>query len=103
MERMMGVEPTSSAWKAEIIAVIPHPHIKNIKSNYLTLLTPSPPRHYELVCGATPLFHAKAVSQSLIMFLYLSSAHISTEHGSKTIAVGVNPETLTTSYRCHIQ
>gem|GEM_PF-6499286 len=28
----MGIEPTSSAWKAEVIAVIPHPRILH---NYL--------------------------------------------------------------------
>ena len=27
MEQVMGVEPTLSAWKAEVIAVIPHLHI----------------------------------------------------------------------------
>lgn len=25
LERVTGIEPVSSAWKAEIIAVIPHP------------------------------------------------------------------------------
>ena len=25
MERVMGIEPTSSAWKAEVIAIIRHP------------------------------------------------------------------------------
>ena len=28
MERVAGVEPAYSAWKADVIAVIPHPHIK---------------------------------------------------------------------------
>ena len=27
MERTMGIEPTSSAWKAEVIAIIRRPHL----------------------------------------------------------------------------
>lgn len=26
LERVMGIEPTSSAWKADILAVVRHPH-----------------------------------------------------------------------------
>jgi hypothetical protein len=29
LERVVGIEPTSSAWKAEVIATIPYPHILN--------------------------------------------------------------------------
>ena len=28
MERVMGVEPTSTAWKAVVLAVVLHPHVK---------------------------------------------------------------------------
>ena len=28
LERIVGIEPTSSAWKAEVIATIPYPHIR---------------------------------------------------------------------------
>ena len=28
MERVMGIEPTPTAWKAVVLAVILHPHIK---------------------------------------------------------------------------
>ncbi len=40
MEQVMGVEPTLSAWKAEVIAVIPHLHI----SGNLSLFAVS--KHY---------------------------------------------------------
>lgn len=46
MEQVMGVEPTLSAWKAEVIAVIPHLHI----SGNLSLFAVS--KHYLVVwCG----------------------------------------------------
>ena len=45
MEQVMGVEPTSSAWKAEVIAVIPHLHIWctewDLNPYEITLTTPS--------------------------------------------------------------
>ena len=31
MERMTGIEPATSAWKAEMLASTPHPHIKTLK------------------------------------------------------------------------
>ncbi len=30
LERVVGIEPTSSAWKAEVIATIPYPHFQMV-------------------------------------------------------------------------
>ena len=51
---------------------------------------------FKLVCVATPITNrTKAVLLPKVnLHTYPSSAHISTEHGSKTITVGVNPETV---------
>ena len=50
MERVVGIEPTSSAWKAEVIAIIRHPHMVP-----MTGLEPARTRHYILSVACLPV------------------------------------------------
>ncbi len=51
MERVTGIEPVSSAWKADIIAIIRYPLIINMLEGRLEL--PRPKAHAPKACVST--------------------------------------------------
>ena len=68
----MGVEPTSSAWKAEIIAVIPHLHMVH----GMGLEPTRDYSHYPLKVACLPIpppVHVRFVSLYLYYSIYVCS------------------------------
>ena len=59
MERVMGIEPTQSAWKAEILAIELHPHVRSTTDDLIIIST-----IFEFV---NTFFH---FFEKLVIFLY---------------------------------